>query len=727
MKHLAVPVLLLLFLLPLHGRAQTASFEEAVVDVGNLGLTVTNAGFIGRANVRNNPTGPPSMEYPLDSGVEHLFESGLWVGAVRSDGVITVRTGAVTAAGGYRPGATGYEFAQLTPLLERSTLPTSEVFTRSAVSHQDYLAAFVDTAAVLPGTSIQMPDPRGRLGMKVEMETFAWNFPFTEFFVILNWKIINISEAAWDNVYVGMYHDLVVRNVNTTTESGSAFFNKGGYGFIDSLYASYAFNAGGNEETLNTYGAIVFLGAEWPDPTAGRKRFFHPALAEAYAAEGLPRPQVNPRWWLFSGGLDELARPASDEERYRRMATPFPNPDAFPNPVDFEAARAAWFERLRTDGQNAAGNWIGLTPIGPFPRVAPGDTLTVTYAVVAALKPEAFQGQAGKPVDTPESRALLANNIAWARRTYAGEDNNLNGTLDPGEDVNGNGVLDRYLIPEPPAAPRVRVAFENDIDPATGRQKAKVVLYWDRTAELSRDPVTGRLDFEGYRIYRSNPGDDRTGNILDRATLIAQYDRPGNRTGFNNGFDEIALEEPVTFPDDPTEYWYRFEAEDLLAGWQYLFIVTAFDEGDPDAGLPSFESSRTANATRVFPGTPPDPEGARRVGVYPNPYRAGAAWDGGTNRTRRLNFYNLPPRAEIRVYTLAGEIVKEMRHEAGTYRGDIRWYDNFSAENRQLPGGEHSWDILSENGLNISPGLYLFTVKNLDTGEVQRGKFVIIK
>ena len=58
-------------------------FEEAVVDVGNVGLTVTNAGFVGRANVRSTPTGAPSFEYPLDSGVEHLFESGLWIGSTR--------------------------------------------------------------------------------------------------------------------------------------------------------------------------------------------------------------------------------------------------------------------------------------------------------------------------------------------------------------------------------------------------------------------------------------------------------------------------------------------------------------------------------------------------------------------------------------------------------------------------------------------------------------------
>jgi hypothetical protein len=233
------------------------------------------------------------------------------------------------------------------------------------------------------------------------------------------------------------------------------------------------------------------------------------------------------------------------------------------------------------------------------------------------------------------------------------------------------------------------------------------------------------MDFEGYRMYRSNPGDDRGGNILDAASLVAQWDRTGNRTGFNNGFDEVALAEPVVFPGDESEYWYRFQVDDLLAGWQYLFTLTAFDEGDVTAGLPSFESSRTANARRIFPGTPAAED--RIVGVYPNPYRVNAAWDGSTARTRRLNFYNLPASAEVRIYTLAGEVVDEFSHDSATYAGDIRWYDNFSGEGRALPGGEHSWDLLSKGGLGVAAGLYLYTVKNLETGDVQTGKFVIMK
>ncbi len=708
-------------------RAQGAAFEEAVIEVGNLGLTVTNSGFIGRANVRNNPTGPPSFEYPLNSGAEHLFEAGFWLGATRSDGTVSVRTGAVTASAGYTPGALGYELAPQAPFTRRSSLLESDVFTRRAVSHQDLITAYVDTARVLPGTSIPMPDPQGQLGAEIIQTSYAWNFPFTEYFALINFDVVNISEAAWSDVYVGLYHDLVVRNVNATNESGSAFFNKNGIGFLDSLYASYAFNAGGSEETINTYGAIVFLGAEWREPRSGRRRFFHPDVAASYVQDGYAPPQVNPRWWIFSGGTEELARPAADIDKYRRMATPFPDPATFETQDAFLEAKRAWYDRLRTDGQRSAGNYIGLTPIGPFSRVEPGDTLTVTYAFVGALKPEEFQGPAGKPFDNEESRFFLRNNILWAQRTYSGEDNNNNGALDPGEDVNGNGRLDRYLIPEPPASPRVHVESERRTNAQTGRPESKVTLYWDRSAERSVDPVTGDRDFEGYRIYRSNPGDDRSGNILDRATLIAQYDRPGNRTGFNNGFDQILLPQPVTFAGDTTQYWYRFDTGDLLAGWQYLFTVTAFDTGDPDAGLDSFESSRTSNAVRIFPGTPAATDDELKVGVYPNPYRVQAAWDGGTNRTRKLNFYNLPARAQIRIYTLAGEVVATLDHEAESYTGDIRWYDNFSAENRRQPGGEHSWDLLSDNSLNLASGLYLFTVKNLESGKIQQGKFVIIK
>ena len=567
----ASAVILAAFVLAPLAAPAAQPFERVATDVGNTGLSVTNAGTLGRPGVATDPAGLPSFEYPLNSGIEHLFEAGLWVGARRADGVVSVRTGAVTSSGGYSPGAPGFEFAQEEVFQRRSSLQTSPFFSPAAVSQQDFLTAYTDTLALLPGTSTPLPDVQNQLGLSVRQRSYAWSFPFTEYFVIVEYDITNVSSETLTDLWVGLWDDLVVRNVVTTTDGGGAFFNKGARGVLgypeyeggtgalvnadpDSQYVSYAFNAGGTEESLNTYGSIAFLGAEWDDPGAsGRpaaRRFFHPNVASEYAALNLPAPRFNPRFWLFGGNDPDpaLARPSDDLDRYQRMMRPYPDPAAFSSDAAYEAARAAFLGmgqgqgRIQTDGRISAGNWIGLTSVGPFAALAPGQSVTVTFALVAALKPEEFQSvPVGRETDTPEARELLRNNVFWAQETYAGEDANYNGVLDPGEDINGNGVLDRYLIPEPPASPPLRVELE----------QGKAVLYWTDFAEQSVDPVTGRTDFEGYRIYRSDPGDDLDGNILGQAGLIAQYDRPGNDVGFNNGLEPIRLASARDLPRRP--------------------------------------------------------------------------------------------------------------------------------------------------------------------------------
>ena len=40
---------------------------------------------------------------------------------------------------------------------------------------------------------------------------------------------------------------------------------------------------------------------------------------------------------------------------------------------------------------------------------------------------------------------------------------------------------------------------------------------------------------------------------------------------------------------------------------------------------------------------------------------------------------------------------------------------------------QEPWDLLSEETRAIASGLYIYVVENQDTGEIQRGKLVIIK
>jgi|AntRauTorckE6833_2_1112554.scaffolds.fasta_scaffold00185_35 hypothetical protein len=668
-------------------------FERKAVTVSNMGISFTNVGTIGNPNISSVPTGTPSMEYPANSGNEHLFEAGIWLGA-RVDGQTRVSSSAVTNSAGYSSGAAGFEFTNDgLPFNERSSLEESSNFSPIAVSHQDLVAQFTDRNTSVGNVPISGHD--NPLFADIQMESYNWNFGFTEALSIVKYEITNNGNADWEEFYFGIYSDMVVRNVNTTVETGGNFFNKGGMGYVDSLSALYAFDRGSSDEKQNTYGATVILGSEY------RGLEFHPRNAEELQAEGYQVPSTSPDFWLFGSGAGEFSRPNDDLERFDRMSTPWP----------LEQNR----ERLREDGANSQGNFIQLNTIGPIPVVEAGETVTLYVAFVTALMPTPYRDlvpanvQDADDLDNEESRANLVENIGWAYRLFDGQENE-------------DGSRTRFLVPEPPAAPRMWIESE----------AGNVSVYWDDRAEASVDPVTGEEDFAGYKIYRSQLGDDIEGTISSSAKTLREWDLPNDGQGFDTGFEEIRLDDPVTFPDDPTdtEYTYKLEISGMLSGWQYLFSVSSFDRGDDRT--PPLESSVNANAVRVFPGTPANENFGSdskefEVGVYPNPYRVNAAWDGNTPFTRRIMFYNLPAKAEVRIYTLAGEIVATLDHDAETYTGDTRWFNDFSSDNRMMPGGEHAWDLLSEANQNLTTGLYFFTVYDKTSGDVQRGKFAVIK
>jgi len=220
--------------------------------------------------------------------------------------------------------------------------------------------------------------------------------------------------------------------------------------------------------------------------------------------------------------------------------------------------------------------------------------------------------------------------------------------------------------------------------------------------------------------------------------LIREYDIK-DQLFYDTGLDSIRLDNPIEEIEinpetgllDTVLYTYELIIDNLHNGWQYAFAVSAFDSGDQKINLPSLESSRLQNSVVMIPGTLPMPASEKRnVGVYPNPYRTSALWDGGFERERKIVFFNLPARCEVRIYTLAGDIVDEFTHESTSYDGqDIKWFREFSPSDRTpvFSGGEHAWDLVTNNDQALATGLYLFTVKDLENGEIFKGKFVIIK
>ena len=149
--------------------------------------------------------------------------------------------------------------------------------------------------------------------------------------------------------------------------------------------------------------------------------------------------------------------------------------------------------------------------------------------------------------------------------------------------------------------------------------------------------------------------------------------------------------------------------------------MTAYSKPDVTINIPSQETSTAASALTITPGTLP-PKTVGQVAVVPNPYRGDIAYNsydppwekpGGSRsqwmeQDRRIQFVNLPDRSEIKIYTLAGDLVHTIEH-FDTGKG----YEN--------------WNLTSSVGQAISSGIYLFTVEDKNNGNVQAGKFVIIK
>ncbi len=102
-----------------------------------------------------------------------------------------------------------------------------------------------------------------------------------------------------------------------------------------------------------------------------------------------------------------------------------------------------------------------------------------------------------------------------------------------------------------------------------------------------------------------------------------------------------------------------------------------------------------------------------RIAVVPNPYVAAAEWepkpDVRSGRgERRIYFIHLPRECTIRIYTMNGELVQTLHHYAA------------------LEDGAEPWNLLSQSGMDIAYGVYIYHVDAPGIGE-KIGKFAIIK
>ena len=101
------------------------------------------------------------------------------------------------------------------------------------------------------------------------------------------------------------------------------------------------------------------------------------------------------------------------------------------------------------------------------------------------------------------------------------------------------------------------------------------------------------------------------------------------------------------------------------------------------------------------------------IKVVPNPYVATNVMEPAVsnqflNQRRQLMFTNIPAKAVLKIFTISGILIREIKINNSPERGIVHW------------------DMLTKEGLEIAAGMYLYHVE-AETGEEKIGKFAVIK
>ncbi len=604
-----------------------------------------------------------SFEYPLGSGYEHMSRAGLWVGAQAVDDQGPF-TGVSTAIVDNAQGSNALAETEFTPA-------GSAIYETSRIPNSPVFSpgALSDQDLVCSYTDTPARPPRGYQSeahrpLRILVDQRSLGFSLrAAASFVVEQFRITNQGAPLRNVYVGLYAQPVSGDKNAYSMWPPS---------ASSTAGSWYYKTHGEYDASRRLYEEHFCAAE-PYPGSCNFAYCPPwvgvKLLSVHPGKVADKT-VSFHWWSYSPG--DTARD-TDVKRYAIMS---------------DGQIQSDFSSCQPGTQSCSP--IVVLSVGPWAELDPGDTIRVDFAFVGGVD----------PTDMETSRQALLTNADFAQFT---------------SDID-------YLLPSPPPSPRLHVETHGD---GTNR----VDLYWDDSPENAPDPTSpapGHLDFEGYRVYLG----------LDRQhpTLVAQFDRrdpPHDTTGFNTGLDSIRLAQPRTFPGDPATYRYGYSVNGLKAGFKYFGGVTSYDLGDTK--VESLESGLSQNKFEVVPAPGPH-ERAGGVTVFPNPYRVDARWDVGRSaRDHYLWFANLPRRCMLRIYTLAGDLVFDTRFDGATYHGEGArglfnpTTDRDLASAPALSGATYAWNLITNEGQAAATGLYLYSVEDLDSGKVSRGKFLIVK
>ncbi len=756
--------------------------EGFVHNAGDLWMNITNLGIIG--NPWKHLSTDPSAQFPPGSGIEYLYGAGIWVAATIGDDP-TPYVSTAFDQWEFRPSTlpldTIYESYEGFPGGVRffdddgDGLIDEEIHDGrdndgdglidedfGAISQQMFTCRYRDdTSEALNTYPEHVP-----MGLEIVQRSFAWGIPGSDNFIGLEFTIKNDGRQDLRNVYLGFFCDADAGPVSDEfywSDDRAGLLRAGRY-----MVGETHDGDGDGGRTTGWFGAMLMghttdpRGRKAP-PAAGLTSFRFVSGGAAYENCGDPRNDAQ-RYDLLSSNMFGC-RPgqttANEDADYRMFfgAGPF---------KEFKRGETRTLQialvvgegrdgliKNATAAQNIfAGEYMDLdndprTGVGGKETcltVEPGEERwKFDYVEHCNLDPLLYE--------VPEFKPVLVTDTDCKENLRQWVDFDCNYATG----VGGRESQVRWRGSTAPPCPQVVTDFPPEEeypchtvseDAKTGsralepigaptvqlvREGEAVKIRWNNVSELVADPLTGELDFAGYKVWKAEQWErpqGSTGPTPDLWILLAEYRLPEHIDPATGQVElNAARNEAVTTPCDtldaekglyvyPVGYYQHLD-EHVLPGFTYFYSVTAFDMTDTDeydvrTGKMekfSIECRHVASEHQaVVPLTEPR-AGMDEVFVTPNPYYGGAQWDLVPNPKdptgTHVDFMNLPKGPwTINIYTVAGDLVRTLENDGAVDVGQARW------------------DLVSRSGQDVVTGIYLYSVESEYGSKV--GKFLIL-
>jgi hypothetical protein len=783
-------------------------------NVGLLDLMITNVGVIG------NP-GLVDQFAARWRGGEYLYAAALWIGAIASDNLPYVSTGAYEfelrpsldpvdtiypsyegAAGGNRPGfsISGDDDndgkVDEDPLNGKDDDGDGKIDEDySAISQQMFACEYWDYTDEAKN---QYPNHRP-LHVKVHQESYAWSSSGMNEFVGFDFRIKNDGFELLRRVYIGFFVD---SDVGPRDHAGYYLDDRGAYSSIDTTFTDVSINyscpqrIGGDILNCAVQKLHMDICYMWDVPDNGQDAkggdvpgyfggMFLGHTTDPSGERAPKRVELKTARFFSGGNAYPLGDPTNDTERYdllqsgAKQIRPTGAPDDFRycmsagpfselapgEELTFEVAFVigAGKDEMVKNAVNAQriynGKWRDVdhnpnTGVGYRTNDLPAGRETCLKAL-SASEPVQWKDPCDTLSATPASRTVKDTSCLEAN--YVDNDCDcctpLYQTFNEAQ-TQGFETLVHWVGTVAPPPPTTNISYRNrvpgDTSLAPGKDR-KVVIKWDNLSELTADPIQQKILFTGYKVWRveswkrpvgaSGPSPEEwslIANLSLRPEDSLGVDSPSYLMKFAHNVDTLRIVSTGSTVEsekqkplfDIGRYVYT-DTSGLKNGMVYFYDVTAYSaytdtSRNSDGTIKGFNpvelNSRPSSTEQdeVVPLWTPTPQ-LGDIYVVPNPYIRGKNPDGwdlipsnADPTGTKIAFVGLPAdeKCDIRIYTLAGDLVQTIEHDGRAGQPDFG-------------KGAAFWNLISRNGQDIVSGVYIYSVQC--GGKSKVGRFVVIR